>query len=217
MQVNRGLFITFEGGDGSGKSEQVKRLVRELHNYDEIGFYCYREPGGTDIGDIMREALLHPLTDEPIPAQSEFLHFVGSRAPLVFHKIEPNLKKGKLVLVDRYTDSSEAYQGYGRGLDPAYIRKVNRIATGGLVPNLTLLYDLDPEVALGRVGERKDRIEGEGLDFHRRVREGYLTLARENERFVVIDASQSIEEVWTETRRIVFEKIRGWGNWTFDS
>lgn len=216
--MNRGLFITFEGGDGSGKSLQVKLLVRELQQYDNIGFRCYREPGGTELGDVLREALLHPITGEPIPAQSEFLHFASSRSPLVTRHIRPDLKKGKLVLVDRYTDSSEAYQGHGRGLSLEYIREINRIATGGLIPDLTVLYDLDPRAAMARLSGNKDRIESEAIEFHQRVRKGYLKLAAENpKRFEVVNANRTAEAIYADTREVVFEKIRGWGNWTFDS
>ena len=190
-----GLFITFEGPEGAGKSTQLRLLAARL----SAGGYPHlltREPGGTDIGDKLRALVLD--TRSQMTAMTEFLIYSGSRAQLVQEVIRPALGRGELVVCDRYVDSSYAYQGYGRGLDLAELRAVSAAATGGLMPRLTILLNIDPEVGLARaarVGE-PDRIERAGLEFHRRLQQGFLQLAAaEPQRFLVLDASHSQEHL----------------------
>ena len=185
-----GAFITLEGPEGAGKSTQLRLLAARLAG-GGVPPLLTREPGGTVVGDQLRALVLDTRSD--MDPMTEFLIYSASRAQLVGQVIRPALARGEVVVCDRYVDSSYAYQGYGRGLDLAQLRAVSAAATGGLLPDLTVLLDLDPEVGLrraARVGEL-DRIEGAGLDFHRRLRQGFLELAgAEPERFVVLDAAQ---------------------------
>ena len=185
-----GLFVTFEGGEGTGKSTQIARLAERLRarGVDPV---ITREPGGTPLAEGIR-ALLLDAGRAPGPLAEAFL-MEAARADLVAHVIRPALSAGRLVLCDRYDDSTLAYQGAGRGLDPAMLRGWNRAATGGLTPDLTLLFDLDPAAGLerraGAAGE-PNRLDREPREFHARVRDGYLALARaEPARFLVLDAS----------------------------
>ena len=200
-----GLFVTFEGGEGSGKSTQIQRLAARLRARG-LQPVLTREPGGTAVAEGIRALLLDPgLAPGPI---AEALLMEAARAELVAAVIRPALEAGRVVLCDRYADSTLAYQGAGRGLDPAMLREWNRVATGGLVPDLTLLFDLDPALGLERRGAglesrspgampgRGNRLDRESPDFHARVRARYLELAREEPaRFVVLDAAQSPERV----------------------
>jgi dTMP kinase len=184
-----GLFVTFEGGEGSGKSTQIARLAEHLRlgGRDPV---ITREPGGTPLGEGIRSLLLDPSrSPEPL---AEALLMEAARAELVAQVIRPALARGRVVLCDRYADSTLAYQGGGRGLDRAMLRELNRAATGGLTPDLTLLFDLDPTVGLARrdASGEHNRLDGEPPDFHARVRAAYLELAREEaRRFVTLDAS----------------------------
>ena len=205
-----GLFVTFEGGEGSGKSTQVARLAARLRalGHDPV---VTHEPGGTALAEGIRALLLDP-AQRP-GAIAEALLLEASRAELVTHVIRPALTAGRIVLCDRYTDSTLAYQGGGRGLDPAMLSEWNRVATGALVPDVTLLFDLDPVIGLERRGKASpstNRLDRESLEFHRRVRARYLELAaHEPERFVVIDATANADvmepTVWeaVESRRRV--------------
>ena len=195
-----GLFITFEGPEGAGKSTQIRRLAARLER-SGVPHRLTREPGGTVIGDRLRELVLD--TRSQMSPMTEFLIYSASRAQLVREVIRPALARGELVVCDRYVDSSYAYQGYGRGLNLAQLRAVSEAATGGLTPDLTVLLDVEPELGLqraARVGEL-DRIEQAGLEFNRRVRPGFLDLAAEEpERFLVLDAtrpqSDLAEAIW---------------------
>lgn len=205
----RGIFVTFEGGEGSGKTTQLKLLAARVRASGKEVIETH-DPGGTAIGKEIRTLLLEP-GSAPIAAATELLLYEASRAQLVRELIVPALRRGAVVLCDRFTDSTLAYQGCGRGLDLSLIRQVNRFATDGLIPSLTVLLDLDPEIGLTRCrrGARADtstglsteplcwdRIEAEPLDFHRRIREGYLTLARDNpDRMIVIDAGLGVTEI----------------------
>lgn len=178
---DRGVFITLEGPDGSGKSTQAARLVARL---SAVGtpFVFTREPGGTEVGEALRRIILDPESD--LAGSTEALLYAAARAQNVEEVIRPALAEGKLVLADRFVDSSVAYQGYALGRGVEAVRQVNAFATGGLLPDLTLLLDVTPEVGLARVGRRAlassgDRIEQRKLDYHRRVREYYLRLADE--------------------------------------
>ena len=186
------MLITFEGIDGSGKTTQALKVFNYLKEKG-INVHLFRDPGGTDIGDQIRNLLMNYDLD-PI---TELLLFEASRSELV-RRIRPLLKEGSVVILDRFTDSTLAYQGYGRGMDLDLIRTLNDLVTGGLRPDLTFLLDVDPEVALGRV---RDRSRFDDPDLLRRVREGYLKIAEEEpERFVVLDSSLPEEKVF---KRIV--------------
>lgn len=188
-----GLFLTFEGPEGAGKSTQLARLTARLA---QRGVPCTvtREPGGTPLGTRVREVLLDPaLSIDPLP---EFLLYSASRAQLVANVIRPALARGEVVVCDRYTDSTLAYQGAGRALPEHLLRQITQAATGGLNPQLTVLLDLDPAVGLARAARRgqPDRLEQADLAFHARVRAGFLALAEaEPARFLVLDATQPQE------------------------
>lgn len=202
------LFITFEGGEGCGKSVQSKALFKRLARL-AIPAILTCEPGGTPTGDRIGRWL--KWTDDISPL-AELMLFNASRAQLVNGVIKPNLKNGKTVICDRYTDSTTAYQGYGRGLDLDMVKAVNEIATQGLTPDLTVLLDVPVERGLGRKkAKRQDRFEQENLAFHQRVREGYLKLAAEEpRRWLVIDATKSKEEIaeiiWQRVRRLLSQR-----------
>ena len=184
-----GLFVTFEGGEGSGKSTQLTRIAARVAAWGAVPLVT-REPGGTPLAEGIRELLLGPAS-HPGPL-AEALLIEAARADLVASVLAPALDEGRVVLCDRHADSTLAYQGYGRGLDLDLLREWNRAATGGRVPDLTLLYDLEPEAGLARraAGGRPNRIDRESLEFHTRVRRGFLELARaEPERFVILDAA----------------------------
>ena len=185
------LFITFEGGEGCGKSVQAKALYRRLAQL-AIPALLTHEPGGTSLGKKLSRWL--KWTDSlDISPLTELLLFNASRAQLVTKVIRPNLESGKIVICDRYADSTTAYQGYGRGLDLEMVKAINDTATQGLKPDLTILLDMPVEAGLARKrGKRQDRFEQEEIAFHQRVREGYLKLAaNEPQRWLVIDATQS--------------------------
>lgn len=190
-----GALVTFEGGEGSGKSTQLRVLA---HRLSALGLVTreLREPGGTRAGESIRSILLDP-DHVGLDAHAELLLYEAARAQLVAEVIEPALAAGEVVLCDRFYDSTTAYQGYGRGLDLTEIEELNRVATGGLAPNVTLLFDVDPLVGLERATRHgADRLEGEDLHFHERVRAGFLQVAAsEPSRFVVIDASGTPDEI----------------------
>lgn len=198
----RGKFITFDGGEGCGKSTQVKRLASALA---EVGVEAVftREPGGTRLSELIRGLLREELQDPPCD-KAELLLFLAARAQLVKNVIEPALAAGKWVVSDRFSDSTFAYQGYGRGLPIETLRIINDFATNGLKPDLTLLLDVAPETAIARMRGREaatataaDRIESAGAAFHARLRAGFLEMAEaEPERIVKIDANGTPDEVW---------------------
>ncbi len=185
------LFITFEGGEGSGKSVQAKALYKRLSQL-AIPALLTHEPGGTPFGKKIGRWLKWT-QDTNISPLTELLLFNASRGQLVTKVILPNLESGKAVICDRYADSTTAYQGYGRGLDLEMVKAINNTATGGLKPDLTVLLDISAEAGLGRKrAKRHDRFERENIAFHHRVREGYLKLAANDPgRWLVLDASQS--------------------------
>ena len=187
-------LIVFEGPEGAGKSTQVVRLAERLR---AAGVPCTvtREPGGTPTGDAIRDLLLH--ADVAIDPLVEFLLYSASRAQHVLEVIRPALERGDVVLSDRYAGASVAYQGYGRGLDLAFVDDLNRRATGGLRPDLTVLLDLDPAEGLRRVAGRgaEDRLEREALSFHERVRAGFLAQADADASWLVVDAAAAPEAV----------------------
>lgn len=208
------MFITFEGPDGSGKSTQIKLLAETLTGLGQRVLLT-REPGGTEISEQIRH-VLHDLRNHAMQPRAEILLYSAARAQLVGEKIRPHLAAGGIVLSDRYADSTMAYQGYGHGLDLETLRLITRFATDNLRPDLTLLFDLDPEVGLKRrmaSGGEWNRLDDYALAFHQRVREGYLELARaEPERWVSVNAAQTVETLQAEVRAIVsqrIERIRG--------
>ncbi|WP_034386800.1 dTMP kinase [Deinococcus sp. YIM 77859] len=202
-----GLFITLEGPEGAGKSTQLARLAARLAGRG-VPHVVTREPGGTPLGMRVREVLLDPeLSIEPLP---ELLLYSASRAQLVREVIRPALERGKVVVCDRYADSSAAYQGFGRGLDGAFLEALTREVTGGLTPDLTVLLDLDPALGLSRVAARgqPDRLERADLGFHARVRKGFLTLAaRDPERFLVLDGARDADALAEDIWRAVAERL----------
>ena len=183
-----GLFITFEGGEGCGKSTQSRLLLKKLEQQN-IPAVLTHEPGGTALGDEIRKALKRK-RDSFISPQAELFLLAASRVQLLAEIIRPALEEDKVVVCDRFTHSTLVYQGYGRGLDLTIVETVNNIATQDLKPDLTILLDISPEQGLARKRSSKDRFELEDLSFHRRVREGYLKIAAaEPDRWLVIDAS----------------------------
>lgn len=184
----RGRFVVFEGPEGAGKSTQIGRLTQRLAALGRRPLLT-REPGGTPAAEAMRDVLLDPRLE--IAPLAEFLLFSAARVQHVAEVIAPTLAAGRDVISDRFTGASVAYQGYGRGLDLELIAELNGRATGGLTPDRTVLLDLDPEAGLGRAAARAthDRLEADGLEFHRRVRDGFLAQARDDASWVVVDAS----------------------------
>ena len=188
-----GLFVVFEGGDGVGKSTQVVELVSRLRNR-RIEPVMTRQPGGTPIGEKLRELLLDPGHPE-LTARTEALVYAADKAQHVEEVILPALAHGKVVVCDRYVDSMIAYQGAGRVLDLAEVEQVARWATGGLRPDLTVLLDIDPAEAVANI-RQQDRLEAAGLNFHRRAREHFLRLADEDpERYLVLGARESRKNI----------------------
>jgi dTMP kinase len=195
------LFITFEGPDGSGKSTQIELVANHLR---QLGYqvYCTREPGGTSIGNQIRD-VLHDVNNTEMTARTEILLYSASRAQLVEQTILPHLAQGRIVLCDRYADSTYAYQGYGRELDFDTLRAITDFATQCLKPDLTIYLDLEVEEGLQRKATASTAGQGEWnrmdqleLAFHQRVRNGYLEMARaEPERWLVVNAAASVEEI----------------------
>ena len=208
----RGLFITLEGMDGCGKSTQMEMLAQALESRG-LDIIITREPGGTPVGESVRSLLVSD-TSVGIAATTELFLIVGARAQHVVELIKPSVAAGKIVISDRYTDSTVAFQGYGRGLDLSMIDRVNELATGGFRPDLTILFDLDPEVARSRLNTRPmsgwmGAVDEEKLEFHTRVREGYLNLAaREANRIRVVEASGSLEETHAQVMSLVLPLIK---------
>ncbi|MBE9470104.1 MAG: dTMP kinase [Chloroflexi bacterium] len=199
-----GLFITFEGGEGCGKSTQAKVLWNKFRQQN-IPVVLTHEPGGTPLGNELRRLLKREKTDS-ISVQAELLLFAASRAQLGSEVILPALKEGKVVICDRFSHSTSAYQGYGRGLDLDLIEMINNWATQNLKPDITILLDTPPEKGLARKRILKDRFELEQMSFHRRVRQGYLEMAAsEPERWLVINAMLSKRKV----SRIIWETVSG--------
>ena len=196
-----GLFITIEGGDGTGKSTQAA-LIEEWLRGQGRTVVRTREPGGTEVGVEIREIVLHHRGD--ITARAEALLYAADRAHHIQTFVRPALERGEVVLQDRYLDSSVAYQGAGRVLDPVEIRRLSLWAAEGLLPDLTILLDLDETMARARLDgarTRYDRLEAEKSEFHARVRQAYLALAEaEPGRFLVVDASRPVDEIAAEIR-----------------
>jgi dTMP kinase len=209
-------FITFEGGDGSGKTTQLKALESHLIARRK-SCISTREPGGTSLGRLIRQALLE-VSNQPITSPAELFLYLADRAQHIQEVILPALEHGKVVLCDRHTDSTLAYQGYGRGIDLGLLRSLNDIASRGIRPDLTLLFDCPVEIGLSRTARRQsqapttrsreDRFEREKIEFHEKVRKGFLELARaEPQRFRIIDAARSAAEVAQDIKNIIDREL----------
>lgn len=205
----KGIFITFEGIDGCGKSTQCEMLKDYLTEYGKE-FIFVREPGGTEIGERIREILLDKKNTQ-MTARTELLLFEAARAQITDEVIRPALDDGKIVICDRFFDSSSAYQGKARGMGMDFVANLNMAATGGLQPDITFFFDISAEEALirrGKRGEASDRIELAGLKFQEDVRQGYLELARSSEgRIVTIDAKLGIDEIFEQVKGALEGKI----------
>ncbi len=204
------MFITLEGPDGSGKSSQVPPLVEYLRS-EGFPVLPLREPGGTEISEQIRQVIM-TLKNTGMNPRTEILLFLAARAQLVAEVIRPALAQGKVILCDRYADSTLAYQGYGHGVDLEILRSMLDFATGRLYPDLTLLLDVETELGLERrrrAGGEWNRMDAYDLEFHRRVRRGYFELvASEPQRWVVIDAGQPPEVVQSAMRRAIMARLR---------
>lgn len=198
--MKRGYFVSLEGPDGAGKTTQIGRMTAMAEKMG-IATYQTREPGGTKIGAAIRDLLLNPLYKEMTPLTEMFL-YTAARAQLMRESIIPALNEGKLVLSDRFVDSTLAYQAFGGQLDFDFVLETNLKATGGLLPDKTIILDIEPETGLLRCRHKAaDRVEQKPLDFHRRVRAGFLELARlYPQRVVVVDGSLSEDEVFEVIR-----------------
>jgi dTMP kinase len=199
--ADRGVFVCFEGGEGSGKSTQSKRLAAwlEASSYDVVLTF---EPGDTQVGREVRRIVLSPETGE-LDDRTEALLYAADKAEHVATLVRPSLERGAVVITDRYVDSTLAYQGAGRSLDVREVEAVARWATGGLRPHLTVVLDLAPEAGLGRFAGR-DRIEGESLEFHQRVRAAFVAMAAADpDHYLVLDARADVEAIEAAVRRAV--------------
>ena len=208
--MKKGLLVSLEGPDGAGKSSVLEALVPIL---EENGHQVVttREPGGVPISEAIREVILDQKNTE-MDGKTELLLYIASRRQHLIEKVLPALESGKLVIMDRFIDSSVAYQGYGRGLDVTDIEWLNQFATDGLKPDLTLYFDIDVEEGLARIAKSEsrevNRLDLEGLDLHQRVRQGYLAiLDKEPERFVKVDASQPLDKVVADSLAIIQERF----------
>lgn len=199
--MEKGLFITFEGADGCGKTTQLN-LLKDYLTSKGFDVVITREPGGKGLGEKVREILLN--YGGVVSDRCESFLFLADRAQNIDIIVNPAVEQGKIVLCDRHTDSTVAYQGYGRGLDITEINMLNNLATHNRKPDLTLVFDVDIDTSMQRVGQNKDRMESAGKEFFNRVRNGYLELAKqEPQRIKVIDSTKTIEEVFEDVKKII--------------
>jgi dTMP kinase len=205
MVADTGMFIALEGGEGAGKSTQAKLLMQWLTSLGR-DVVLTREPGGTAVGAALRAILLDPATGDISP-RTEALVYAADRAEHVDALIRPALARGSIVVTDRYVDSTLAYQGAGRSLDPRHLQQLAQLATDGLRPDLTVVLDIDPVAGLARAGDH-DRIEAEPLDFHQRVRQHFLTLAdADPENYLVVPAADQADAIHAVIRKAVHERL----------
>jgi dTMP kinase len=212
VKLQKGVFISFEGIEGTGKTTQARLLSERLSDEGHEVVLTF-EPGGTVIGSKIREILLLPDHDE-MSAVAELLLYNADRAQHLAEKIVPAIAEGKIIITDRFSDSTLAYQGYARGIDRALITSLDRLATGGLLPDFTILFDLDVETGLARNrgANKTDRIELEDSAFHRRVRDGYLEIAKANpDRVSIVDAALPAAEVHARVLGIVKGRLKDYG------
>lgn len=209
----RGALITFEGSEGSGKTTQISRIAT---HFEDAGFEVIvtREPGGTEIGEEVRHLLMHAATGNAMRPETELLLFAASRAQLVREVILPGLEAGKIILCDRFLDSTTVYQGVGRKISAEPVHIINTFAVGDLMPDITVIVDIPAELGFARIKHRvtdlPDRMEQENIQFYRKVRAGYLMLAKAMpERFIVVDGTKPRIEVekkiWKELQKVFFE------------
>lgn len=208
--MSKGIFITFEGPDGAGKTSVLQQLLPLLEQFGKE-IVTTREPGGVAIAEEIRSVILNP-ANTAMDDKTELLLYIAARRQHLKERILPALAEGKLLLVDRFIDSSVAYQGFGRGLDATAIQWLNDFATDGLKPDLTLYFDIDVEEGLARIARNKDRdvdrLDMETVDMHERVRQGYLSvLEQEPERVIKIDASQSLEKVVADAFAVIQDRF----------
>lgn len=203
--MKKGLFITFEGADGCGKTTQLRLLAEYLKNKG-LDVVTTLEPGGQYVCEKIRELVL--LYKGEVSPNCEAFLYLASRAQNVDVVVKPAVNAGKIVLCDRHIDSTIAYQGYGRKIDIEQLKMLNNLATSEFKPDLTLLFDIDVETSQARVGKEKDRLESAGTDFHERVRQGYLEIAKEEpERIKVIDSKDTIENIFEQVKAIINKVI----------
>ena len=208
--MSKGFLVSLEGPEGAGKTSVLEALIPILEDRG-IEVLSTREPGGVLIGEKIREVILDPSHTEMDP-KTELLLYIASRRQHLVEKVLPALAAGKLVIMDRFIDSSVAYQGFGRGLDKEAIDWLNEFATDGLKPDLTLYFDIEVEEGLARIAANSDReinrLDMEGLDLHRKVRQGYLSLLeKEADRIVKIDASLPLDQVIANTQQLLFDRM----------
>lgn len=204
--MNKGIFITFEGPDGAGKTTIISKVANQLENT-----IVTREPGGIDIAEQIRRVILAKENTAMDP-RTEALLYAASRRQHLIEKVKPALDEGKVVLCDRFVDSSLAYQGHARGLGIDEVFNINQFAIEQMMPELTIYFDIEPELGLRRINKNKgreiNRLDLENLEFHHKVREGYhLLIERFPNRIVKIDASGTVEEVFSKTMQIVLDKL----------
>ncbi|MCO4470538.1 thymidylate kinase [Streptococcus infantarius subsp. infantarius] len=207
--MKNAIIITFEGPDGAGKTTVLEKVLPVLQEkgYDIV---TTREPGGVEIAERIRDVILD-VKHVAMDSKTELLLYMAARCQHYVEKVLPALEAGKVVLIDRFIDSSVAYQGAGRGLDKEIIAKLNDFSTDGRKPDLTLYFDVESEIGLARIAKNADRevnrLDLEKLDIHKRVRQGYLDLAQTEERIVTIDASRELEQVVAEATQVILEKL----------
>lgn len=201
------MFISFEGGEGSGKTTLMSKLEHALHSkgYEVV---ATRAPGGTPLGKEIRNLLLNPDLGLEIGSRAELMLYLADRAQLIEEVIKPALKEGKVILCDRFNDSSAAYQGAARGLGIEEVQHLCDEVCEGLNPNITIFLDIDPKVGFSRLTEKHDRLEKEKIQFHQQVRDAFHTISKkEPERLYLIDATQTPEKVFTEALKIIEKKL----------
>lgn len=206
--MDRGYLISFEGGEGAGKTTVLETLIKYLETHD-LDYITTREPGGVNISEQIRDVILNKDNTE-MDSRTEALLFAAARRQHLIQKVIPALEAGKIVLMDRYIDSSLVYQGYVRGIHIDEVYKLNEFAIEGLLPDLTLYFDLSPEIGLSRINQDKsreiNRIDLENNDFHEKVRNGYLELVKRFDRMVVIDAEKDQETVFEQVLTVLTKK-----------
>lgn len=208
--MGKGMFITFEGGDGAGKSTVINKVYEELVKKN-LSCMITREPGGIDIAEQIREVILN-VKNTKMDARTEALLYAAARRQHLSEKVIPALEEGKIVLCDRFLHSSLAYQGYARGLGIEEVYEINKFAIDSYMPDLVILFDIEPKLGLERINKNKgreiNRLDKENMDFHDKVREGYsILMEKYNHNIVKVDASGAVDEVYLEVSKIINENI----------
>ncbi|ERK32498.1 MULTISPECIES: dTMP kinase [Clostridium] len=208
--MGKGMFITFEGGDGAGKSTVINKVYEELVKKN-LSCMITREPGGIDIAEQIREVILN-VKNTKMDARTEALLYAAARRQHLAEKVIPALEEGKIVLCDRFLHSSLAYQGYARGLGIEEVYEINKFAIDSYMPDLVILFDIEPKLGLERINKNKgreiNRLDKENMDFHDKVREGYsILMEKYNHNIVKVDASGAVDEVYLEVSKIINENI----------